>query len=65
MLQQPNNSQSPSGFGEYSGVLGGRPNHSHWHGFLKLMEKGKNVAQCIKCKQFIRNTAVARMQAHR
>lgn len=65
MLQQANDSQYRTGFGESSGVVGGQPNHSHWHGFTKKSERGRNEAQYIKCKLFIRNTAVARMEAHR
>ncbi|XP_059221631.1 uncharacterized protein LOC131994008 [Stomoxys calcitrans] len=65
MLQPPNNSQQPEGFSESSGATGGRPFHSHWYGYSKKSEKGKTIAQCIKCKQFIRNTAIKRMQLHR
>ncbi|XP_073840169.1 insulator binding factor 1 [Musca autumnalis] len=65
MLQHPSNAQQPMGFGECSGATGGRPLHSFWYGFTKRREKGKTIAQCTKCKQVIRNTAMSRMQAHR
>lgn len=44
---------------------GGRPRHTYWRGFIRISDRGKSVAQCMKCRSLIKNTAVARMSAHR
>ncbi|XP_073820000.1 uncharacterized protein [Musca autumnalis] len=70
MLQTGGSIQNPLDFGENSGVnvsrgAGGRPSHTHWHGFIRISDRGKSVAQCMKCRNLIKNTASARMAAHR
>ncbi|XP_058975159.1 uncharacterized protein LOC131801101 [Musca domestica] len=65
MLKSPSDEQQPEGFGQSSGATGGRPLHPYWYGYTKISERGKAIAQCNRCKQLIRNTAINRMQSHR